>query len=370
MNRIEPDVMALMNTWTARFAGFLFLLAALTGRLPAAPTFAGEEGAMDKPFFKEQLIFDEIPGYPSCHGSTVTELPGGALFAAWYAGAAEKATDVAIFCSRLAPGAEKWSSPEILHDAPGLSEGNPVLFADGDGRVWFFYVVMYGSTWNDCKVHYRTSDDEGKTWSGENTLIGQKGWMTRNHPLILNDGTFILPIYNEVLFTPGFILTTDGGKTWKKTGINLRAGGGIIQPSSVQLSDGAILAYMRTGAKEGFIMKTVSTDGGEKWSSPEPTAFPNPNAAVDLARLRDGSLVLIYNDSFYDRTPLSAALSTDEGKTWTFKRDLEKTFGEFSYPSLIQSRDGVIHVTYTYKRTNIKHAAFNKEWIMQKPYKK
>ncbi|MFC1474594.1 exo-alpha-sialidase [bacterium] len=324
-----------------------------------------EEGAKVKPFAKARMIFKKIEGYPSCHGATITELPGGALMAAWYAGAYEKAKDVVIFASMLPKGADDWKKPFILHDTMSYSEGNPVLYTDRGGRVWFFYVTMFGDMWTDCKVYYKTSDDGGKSWNAPVTLREETGWMTRNRPLELKDGTFILPMYDEVRWQPLFMLTNDGGKTWAAAGEKLEVPGGAIQPAVIPRDDGSLLAFLRTGEPGGNVWTIESKDSGATWGSPARTELPNPNAAVDAVKLISGAVAMVFNDSPYDRTPLSVALSHDDGKTWPDKRKLEKKFGEFSYPAMIQASDGTIHIVYTYKRTQIKHAAFNEEWLMK-----
>lgn len=325
--------------------------------------FAEQESA--NALFSSQLIFDETPGRPQCHASTMTELPNGDVLAAWFAGAYEKATDVAILSSRLHTGSDAWTSPEILNDAPDISEGNPVLFTDTDGKVWFFYLVMYGPSWNDCRIHYRTSEDGARTWSEEMTLISKKGFAIRNRPIILNNGTFILPAANETLYTPLFILSRNGFKSFKESGKNLRDEGGLDQPAIVQLSDASILAFFRSTQPKSTIMKSISTDGGMNWSAPEATLFPNPEAGISMTRLHNGNIVLVYNDSPKNRFPLSVAMSADDGKTWPWKKDLETEPFEFSYPCVIQTSDGAIHISYTYRRTNIKHVSFNEEWIME-----
>ena len=158
-------------------------------------------------------------------------------------------------------------------------------------------------------------------------------------------------------------------REWK-TGANLRDEGGLDQPAVVQLSDDSVLAFFRSTQAKGIIMKSVSTDGGLVWSNPEPTEFPNPEAAISLERLRNGNLVLVYNNSPKNRFPLSVAMSADDGKTWPWKRDIETDPFDFSYPCVMQSSDGLIHVSYTYKRINIKYATFNEAWIMQGRNKK
>jgi predicted neuraminidase len=245
-----------------------------------------------------------------------------------------------------------------------------VLYTGQDGRIWFFYLVMYGGTWDDCKVHCRISGDAGKTWGEEMTIINRKGFAIRNRPITLKNGTFLLPAANEMFYTPLFILTRNDFRTIKKTGTNLRDEGGLDQPAVVQLSDDSVLAFFRSTQVKGIIMKSVSTDGGLVWSNPEPTEFPNPEAALSLERLRNGNLVLAYNDSPRSRYPLTVAMSADDGKTWPWKRDIETDPFEFSYPCVIQSSDGLIHVSYTYKRNNIKYATFNEAWIMQGRNKK
>jgi predicted neuraminidase len=328
-----------------------------------------ETGGTMAPFFNSEFIFEKIDGYPSCHAATLTELPDGDLMAAWYSGEYERAKDVAIFSSVRSKQTGKWSAPVILQDTPGLSEGNPVLFTDRRGRVWFFFVTMYGEKWTDCRMYYKISDDGGKTWSNPVTLIGEKGWMTRNKPIELKNGAFILPIYNEVKWSPLFMFSADGGNKWVMKGEDLRVPGGAIQPSIIQRTDGSLLAFLRTGEQGGNIWTITSEDSGLNWGNPIRTSLLNPNSAIDAVKLKSGAVVLAYNDSPFDRVPLVVALSMDDGETWQFEKKIEKKYGEFSYPAVIQSSDGIIHIVYTYKRTQIKHIEFNEEWLKQKTEK-
>lgn len=347
----------------------IFLMAG-TARVAAASEQAKAAGApaaaragADSPVFSTELIFGELPDYPSHHGATLTELPNGDVMAAWYGGSQEKAKDVAILYSTL-PRGGKWSEPAVLHDSPGLSDGNPVLYTDKSGRVWFFFVTMFGGEWTDCRIYVKTSDDGAKTWSAARPLRSDFGWMTRNRPIELKDGTFLLPIYNEKNWTPAFMASRDHGRTWELLARDIPVPGGAIQPAIAQLDDGAIFAMLRTGQAGGNIWQMESRDGGATWSRPERSSLPNPNSGIDMVRLTDGHLVLLYNNSPHDRTPLNVAVSEDGGKTWPYTRKLEKTYGEFSYPAVIQTSDGLIHVVYTYKRKSIKHAAFNEAWII------
>lgn len=326
---------------------------------------AADEGEGEGVFYSG-VIFESIKDAPQSHGGTLTELPGGGVMAAWYSGSREKGVDVAIYSSVLKPGERKWSTPAVLHDAPGLSEGNPVLYTDKKGRVWFFYVVMYGDGWTTCRVHYKISADGGATWSDEKTLIDEQGWMTRYRPLELADGTFLLPIYNEIGWSPAFMTSADGGETWKMIAKDVMLPGTAIQPTIIERADGSILSMLRSGAVGGKIWRMESRNGGKNWLRVKRTALPNPNAAVDMARLADGRVALLFNDSLMARTPLTIAVSEDQGETWKRAVDLETEPHEFSYPAVIQTSDGMIHVVYTYKRTHIKHAAFDPAWLTAK----
>ena len=92
--------------------------------------------------------------------------------------------------------------------------------------------------------------------------------------------------------------------------------------------------------------------------------FPNPNAAVDFLRLKDGRLLLVYNDSFSKRTPLTLAVSGDDDKSYPIKRNLKEGPGDFGYPIAFQASDGKIHVVFTSdKRTVVNHAVLDESWL-------
>ena len=117
------------------------------------------------------------------------------------------------------------------------------------------------------------------------------------------------------------------------------------------------------------ILLSQSRDDGESWSLAVPTDLPNPNASVEVLALRDGRWVLVYNDSEKDRHTLTLAMSDDEGRSWKWQRRLEdQPGGQFHYPSIIQTRDGRIQVTYTFQPgagtgRSIKHVSLDADWI-------
>jgi predicted neuraminidase len=343
---------------------YIWIVAALL--FPTALVISGKS---DMPSFRSELIFepDSLAAYPSCHASTIVELPDGELLAAWFAGSREGANDVTELGSRLAPGARVWSKPQIIVDTPGKPDGNPVLHLDRKGRVWIFYVTKENDRrpqWAQCPLKCRVSTDGGRTFGPERMLHQELGWMDRNKPIYLANGYLLLPIYDERDWTSLMFISPDDGATWFPSQRNVGTGGNI-QPTVVQLSDGSLLALMRTGSNHHRLWKSVSHDDGRTWTPPEETELPNPNSACDLVRLSNGHLVLAFNDSTMGRTPLTVALSTDEGRSWPRRRNLETARGEYFYPAIIRTRDGMIHVTYTYQRRSIKHAEFNEAWLME-----
>lgn len=301
---------------------------------------------------------NSLPGHPSCHAATITELPNGCLLAAWYAGSREGAPDVAIFTASYDPRSQTWNSPQIVIDTPNKPEGNPVLFTDPSNTIWLFYVTMHGSGWDTCTLHYICSHDAGLSWSQPVMLQDEWGWMIRNKPIVLSSGAYLLPAYDERDWTSFMLLSNDGGNSWAPSA-HITAPSGVIQPAVVELSDGTLLAYMRCGGRGGVIWQARSHDGGWSWSDAAPTDFPNPNSGIELIKLRDGTLLLIFNNSSTTRTPLSVALSTDEGRTWDIICDIETDDGEFSYPAAIQSSDGTVHIVFTYRRETIRHVIFD-----------
>ncbi len=303
---------------------------------------------------------------PQCHASTIAQTPSG-LVAAWFGGQREGHADVGIWVSRRVDG--KWSRPVEVDS--GVQDGkdypcwNPVLFQPEGGPLMMFYKV--GPNPRQWWGMLTTSGDGGKTWSeprklGRDETIGHLIGPVKNKPVQLDDGSILCPSSTEHDgWRVHFEVTRDLGKTWEVIGpIHDGKQFSAIQPSILSYQDGRLQVLCRT--RQGVIAQSWSADGGKSWGKVTATTLPNPNAGTDAVTLRDGRQLLVYNHTQRKgpfpsgRNMLNVAVSTD-GKTWTPILTLERAKGEFSYPAVIQTCDGKVHVTYTYLRQSIKHVA-------------
>ena len=343
-------------------------------RAPAGP-------ASPAPLFKSELLPNASA--PSVHSATATELADGRLRAFWYGGTREGAPDVAIYTSVYSPKDGSWSAERAVMTRELAQRqlhrsirklGNPVAGRDRGGRLCLFFVSVSVGGWAGSAINLTTSEDEGETWSPPRRLITSPFFNLSTlvkGPLVrLADGTVALPVYHEMIGKFGELLRLDSearviGKT------RLSWGTSSLQPVVVPRSATEAVAFMRyAGAPPGRVLVTRTRDGGAHWSAPEKTALPNPNSAVGSILLAGGPLVLAFNNAESDRESLSLAVSNDFGGSWRVVRDLEggsvsprAPVPEYSYPWLMQSRSGDVHVLYTWGRSRIKHVMFNRAWL-------
>jgi predicted neuraminidase len=203
--------------------------------------------------------------------------------------------------------------------------------------------------------------DGGRTWDEPRSVREKPGWMVRNEP-IAHGGRIVMPMYDERDWTSFMYVSADVGETWARSEKIYIPGTGLIQPAIVPHDDGRLLAFMRS--TDGWVYSSASrNETAMTWEAPERTSLPNPNSAVELIRLRSGSLLFVYNPTTRGRSPLRVALSDDGGASWAVSRDLETEPGEFSYPTALQGADGVIHLRYTYQRRAIAHVRCDESWI-------
>ena len=327
------------------------LVAALFASLPAIP--------QSGPVAASEFVFETAP-FASAHASTIVDTRDG-LVTAWFGGTREGAADVGIWLARRVNGA--WTPPTEVAtgvQADGVRHPcwNPVLFYAPDKTLTLFYKVGPSpQTWWGMA---RTSRDSGRTWSEARRLPDGILGPIKNKPVQLADGTLLAGSSTESPGSPSmwrvhFERSTDGGLTWTSVVPQASADGrriDAIQPSILVHPGGKLQALGRT--RSGRVFETWSADGGRTWTPLALTSLPSPNSGLDAVTLRDGRHLIVYNHTPQGRSPLNVAISRD-GKVWEAVLVLESEPGEYSYPAVIQSADGHVHITYTWKRQRIKH---------------
>ncbi len=334
--------------------------------------FLQEASAQHAAVVSATFIFDEAP-FAQCHASTI-EQAGDVLVAAWFGGTREKHEDVGIWVSRNE--GTGWSPPVevangVQHSRKRYPTWNPVLFHPPDGPLLLFYKAGPSpSTWWGMLT---TSGDRGRTWSRPRRLPEDILGPVRNKPIQLPGGELLCPSSSEHDgWRVHFERTHDLGVTWEHIGpINDSTRFGAIQPSLLVYDGGRIQALNRS--RQGKVVETWSSDGGRTWTALAETMLPNPNAGLDGVTLADGRQLLVYNHSTIaegqwggPRSPLNVAVS-DDGRIWHAALVLEDKPGEYSYPAVIQTADGLVQITYTWKRTRIKHVVIDPSRLVLHP---
>lgn len=315
-----------------------------------------------KGIIADAFIYESAP-FPECHASTIVETPSG-LVAAWFGGTREGHKDVNIYTSTFQNG--KWSDPVLAADGyideqTRYACYNPVLFLAPDGELLLFYKI--GPRVVDWTGWMKRSTDFGKTWGKAERLPDGILGPIRNQPY-LADGLLICPSSTEREgWKVHFEFTKDNGRTWTK-GPDLNDGKPISGIQPAVLRHGPTTLQALTRSQNRTINETWSYDNGRTWSPLVQTAMPNNNSGIDAITLKDGRHLLVYNnvkppesvkEGWGGRSPLNVAISKD-GKTWEPLVTLENEPNvEFSYPFVIQTADGRIHITYTWKRKKVKH---------------
>ncbi len=316
--------------------------------------------AADPARFREGLVRDEFiydrASFPECHASTLAETHGGALVAAWFGGSREGAPDIGIWLARCVEG--RWTEPVQVADGAASPDRrlpcwNPVLFQPRRGPLLLFLKVgpNPAAWWGEMMV----SDDGGLTWKDRRRLPDGGIGPVKNKPVELPGGDLVCGSSTEDAgWRVHFERTADLGRTWSRTApLNDGRQVGAIQPTILTHPGGRLQALGRS--RQGRLWEAWSDDGGKTWGPLTLAALPNPNAGIDAVTLADGRHLLVYNHTAKSRSPLNLAVSED-GRAWKAALVLADGPGEFSYPAVIQTADGLVHVTYTWKRERIRHA--------------
>jgi alpha-L-rhamnosidase len=333
-----------------------------------------QESKWKKGILVDEFIFTEA-SFPQSHASTIAETPKG-LIAAWFGGTKEGNKDVCIWTSHLVN--KKWTEPlkaaeGIINDTLRYACYNPVLYQVPGGELLLFYKIGPNvAGWTGWMMR---SKDNGYTWSKREAL--PEGFLgpIKNKPILI-DGKLVCPSSTEKDgWKVHFEITSDWGKIWTKTpDLNDGKIVSAIQPSILTYADGRLQILCRS--KNRTINESWSTDRGKTWSAMTASSLPNNNSGTDAVTLKDGRQLLVYNHVKPDsslpngkgaRTPLNVAVSKD-GKAWFAALILEDSpVSQYSYPSVIQTKDGLVHIVYTWRRERIKHVVIDPSKLELKP---
>ena len=329
---------------------------------------ASEPSASSAPIVLSSEFVYEDASFPSAHASTVVETPGG-IAAAWFGGTAEKNPDVGIWFS-LNDG-NGWSEPlevadGVAADGTDYACWNPVLYQPEGGPLVLFYKV--GVNPREWWGAVRVSRDNGSTWSEEQRLPDGVLGPVRAKPILMDDGSLLAGSSTEhdgwVVHMERLKQPAEGGDMWSLDylgssdsweivpDLNDAEEFSAIQPTILVHSPTKLQIMCRS--TQDVISTAWSEDGGQTWGPMMASELPNPSAGVDAVNLADGRFLLIYNPTTEGRHQLALAIS-DDGEAWDQVHLLEDTEGEYSYPAMIQAKDGKVHITYTWRREKVRY---------------
>lgn len=328
-----------------------------------------------KPCYREEFVNDSQK-LPFVHVASIMELKDHTLAALWYGGPYEYNHKNTIFMAKLRT--DTWQEPLAIvtperaqHDLerPFKCLGNPLMLSNPDGSLRLLFVTIAMGKWSGSQLNTCLSMDGGLSWSPAERLtlspLFNLSELVRNRPVPLEGGGWCVPIYQEFLGKfPELLWLNERHGTLDYQKTRIAGGCSSLQPSLIPLEARRAIVLLRDYTSEKRIFITRTEDGGHSWSRPAPTFLPNPDAGISGLRLSDGRILVAYNDSTEKRDTLSLALSKDEGRSWQQISNLENDpYKSFSYPYLIQSSDGIVHLAYTWNSTLIKMISFNEEWI-------
>ncbi len=315
--------------------------------------------------FQSRTVHQPGDGRPLCAAPTLIELKDDTLLAAWYGQNSGSYGELSIKAAIFDPIESRWKTSAILNHPGLLSSGNPVLFRLGNDTIWLVYNALLGEDWSTCQVRCVFSKDEGKSWSEPNILCAEWGSMVGIKPLVRPDGSVLLPLH-KVGRTGGsvnLLKSSNGGYDWSESSLNI-SDTRFLQTGLASKQDGSIIMYLRSkGMEYSSLLQVVSKDEGHSWTCPERTPFPNPHSRVDLERLSNGNLLIAYNHSLAPKSPLTIALTENDEWTSPIQTPIELVEGAFSNPTLLQTRDQLIHLIYSSRLSKIVHVCLDEEWL-------
>ncbi len=331
-------------------------IAAIALFLPGCTMLCGERKS-DSHEIIETTLAPDSAAHPRQSEGDILVLKDGTLLAAWsdFTSGPDDFANARISAAKSNDGGRTWSAPFVLQENVGHKNVMSVsLMRTRSGDVLFFFLVKNSAT--DLKLMVRRSTDDTRTWGAPLLITTEPGYHIMNNAraLQLKSGRILCPISSSADVSTrqqplrNFIyFSDDNGRSWKRSEDILDCPKrGAMEPGLVGLSNGSLLQIIRT--QMGQIWFSISTDGGNRWTQPGPFGVVSPESPSTIARLPGrGELLLIYNPNLKARTPLVAALSSDEGKTWSSPKTIEASpDATYAYTSVTFQRNRALLTYY------------------------
>ncbi|QLB51023.1 sialidase family protein [Streptococcus sanguinis] len=343
------------------------------------------------------IDFGLIPtgGKATAHAPALIETEDGGLLCAWFAGSFEGSGDISIAVSKLDPTTQVWSEAVIVSKGVDRSEQNPAFFRAPDGLICLIYTSQLSRQEGKDNMQFTSiimvqkSSDEGQSWSEPEVLFPEEGTFSRQAIQILSNGRWIFATWICEDSPEGltndpteFRVSDDAGQTWKV--VRMPDSAGRVHANLIEVEPGHLVAFMRSRFADNVYI-SESHDYGDSWTVPEKTVLLNNNASISAIKLQTGEIALAYNVNATAnpefgkvswpglRNPIAVSITEDFGKTWPIGRVFEPAEGyigaenktnnlQYEYPTLYQSKDGLLHLVYAYKnRLCVKYVRFSLE---------
>ncbi len=292
-----------------------------------------------------------------CHSASLLQTGEGDMLASWYAYPEEEHIGASLILARRRYGQAHWGPSEPVLNAINNSTGNPVLFQTPGGTIWLLFVILKGTYWNDAELQGSCSEDGGATWSSPAALWLTRGMMVRHPPILLDNGSLLLPAYDECANESVLLSSQSPFSSWREA--YRFSGLPLIQPVLVREGNSRLTLFFRPSSDPRRTWRSHSKDDGNTWAAPVRTPLPNPLSGI-AAFAAGEKLAVVYNHTEkHQRHPLSIAFSDDHGISWGRPWHIDTIEFEVSYPQFLSNGNGRVNGVYTYNRRMIKFVSFS-----------
>lgn len=297
------------------------------------------------------------------HSASITEY-NGVLYATWYAYQEKEFEKGQIAFSRFNDSTQTWNNSQFAFpETKNESCGNPVIFSDENG-LHLYFVKLMGGYWDTAQIFYSHFNEKDSSWGSPRKVNTGEGVMVRHRPMKLGM-SLIHPAYDEKTMKTILFESRQDYTSWKEYS---KIDGEYIQGDLIAFNEYEVQLYLRAAGDHTKVIKAMSSNGGKEWPVVRETVLPCPLSGIAAIKLDTGEVLICNNHTeAHKRSPISLNLS--ESKGVLFEKGpfhLDESMFELSYPSLLQTQDGQIHIVFTYNREKIKYLSFEKEELFKK----